>query len=165
MGILKTDLRKSPLAPDVNLDAIVTKTDKFTGADLTEIINRADRLAIREAPEKPTARTRAKAEAAASSARWMLRRTLTPCRSSRRATLRRHCTPPPLCLRCRPRAVHAICCTARAAARSDGSNRISHDGIRRGSGRCGAGRAASRSASSGRRPVCITKRSAMFSNL
>ena len=63
-SIFKACLRKSPLGPDVNLDALVNKTDKFTGADLTEIVNRAGKLAIREALDIAMARKRAAAEAA-----------------------------------------------------------------------------------------------------
>lgn len=63
-SVLKAALRKSPLGPDVNIDALVAKTDKFTGADLSEIVNRAGKLAIREALDKVTARKRAQAEAA-----------------------------------------------------------------------------------------------------
>lgn len=65
LAILKANLRKSPLGPDVNLDAIVAKTDKFTGADLTEICNRAGKLAMREAFEIAAARKRASEAAAA----------------------------------------------------------------------------------------------------
>ena len=63
-SIFKACLRKSPLGPDVNIDALVNKTDKFTGADLTEIVNRAGKLAIREALDIATARKRAAQEAA-----------------------------------------------------------------------------------------------------
>jgi transitional endoplasmic reticulum ATPase len=68
LSILKACLRKSPLGPDVNLDALVAKTDKFTGADLTEIVNRAGKLAIRQALDIAMARKRAAAEAAESGA-------------------------------------------------------------------------------------------------
>jgi transitional endoplasmic reticulum ATPase len=65
LSILKANLRKSPLGPDVNLEAIVAKTDKFTGADLTEVVNRAGKLAMREAFEKTAQRKAALAAAAA----------------------------------------------------------------------------------------------------
>ena len=47
-SILKSVLRKSPVNSDVDLDYLATQTDKFTGADLTEICQRAAKLAIRE---------------------------------------------------------------------------------------------------------------------
>ncbi len=52
MSILKANLRKSPIHPKVNLSHIATHTDKFTGADLTEICQRAVKLAISENIEK-----------------------------------------------------------------------------------------------------------------
>merc|ERR1711916_75182 len=51
-SILKASLRKSPLAPEVDLAFLARHTDKFTGADLTEICQRAAKLAIRESIEK-----------------------------------------------------------------------------------------------------------------
>jgi len=47
-SILRATLRKSPVAKDVDLDFLAQCTDKFTGADLTEICQRAAKLAIRE---------------------------------------------------------------------------------------------------------------------
>ena len=47
-SILKAACRKSPLAADVNLNAIAQVTNGFSGADLTEICQRAAKLAIRE---------------------------------------------------------------------------------------------------------------------
>lgn len=52
LAILKANLRKSPLAPDVNLEAIVNATEGFSGADLTAICQRAAKLAIRESIAK-----------------------------------------------------------------------------------------------------------------
>eukprot|EP01105_Mastigella_eilhardi_P021588 TRINITY_DN523_c0_g3_i1.p1 TRINITY_DN523_c0_g3~~TRINITY_DN523_c0_g3_i1.p1 ORF type:complete len:803 (-),score=268.24 TRINITY_DN523_c0_g3_i1:147-2501(-) len=49
VSILKSVLRKSPLAPDVNLEYMAQVTSGFSGADLTEICQRACKLAIREA--------------------------------------------------------------------------------------------------------------------
>jgi len=57
-SILKATLRKSPVAKDVNLDFLSEKTDGFSGADLTEICQRACKLAIRESIEKELARER-----------------------------------------------------------------------------------------------------------
>ena len=40
-------LRKSPVAPDVDLDLLVKYTNGFSGADITEICQRACKYAIR----------------------------------------------------------------------------------------------------------------------
>lgn len=48
LSILKAQLKKSPLAPDVNLSFLAKNTHGFSGADLTEICQRAAKLAIRE---------------------------------------------------------------------------------------------------------------------
>jgi len=48
LSILKAVLRKTPLHKDVDLPYLASQTDKFTGADLTEICQRAAKLAIRE---------------------------------------------------------------------------------------------------------------------
>jgi transitional endoplasmic reticulum ATPase len=45
-------LRKSPIAKDVSIDMIADHTNKFSGADLTEICQRACKYAIRESIEK-----------------------------------------------------------------------------------------------------------------
>ncbi|XP_059186614.1 transitional endoplasmic reticulum ATPase [Centropristis striata] len=50
-AILNANLRKSPVARDVDLDYLSGITDGFSGADLTEICQRACKLAIREAIE------------------------------------------------------------------------------------------------------------------
>ena len=47
-GILKAQLRKTPVAPDVNIDFIASKTHGFSGADLGFITQRAVKLAIKE---------------------------------------------------------------------------------------------------------------------
>ena len=52
VDILKSALRKSPLAKDVSIDEMATATAKFSGADLTEICQRACKYAIRESIEK-----------------------------------------------------------------------------------------------------------------
>jgi transitional endoplasmic reticulum ATPase len=49
IGILKSALRKSPVAPDVDLVQIARATEGFSGADLTEICQRACKFTIREA--------------------------------------------------------------------------------------------------------------------
>ncbi|ORX82620.1 AAA ATPase [Basidiobolus meristosporus CBS 931.73] len=58
LGVLKATLRKSPLSPEVNLDFLAKNTHGFSGADLTEICQRAAKLAIRESIEKDIQRER-----------------------------------------------------------------------------------------------------------
>ena len=48
LSILKANLRKSPVAPDVDLNVIAQATEKYSGADLAEICQRAAKFAIRE---------------------------------------------------------------------------------------------------------------------
>eukprot|EP00884_Botryococcus_braunii_P011469 jgi/Botrbrau1/20322/Bobra.0006s0005.1 len=60
--IFKAVLRKSPIAPDVDVDLLVKFTNGFSGADITEICQRACKYAIRENIEKDIERERAKAE-------------------------------------------------------------------------------------------------------
>ncbi|KAL6122440.1 hypothetical protein NUSPORA_00523 [Nucleospora cyclopteri] len=48
LSILKAKLNKAPLGEDVNLEAISDMTEGFSGADLTEICQRAAKFAIRE---------------------------------------------------------------------------------------------------------------------
>ena len=45
--IFMAALRKSPVAPDVDLDLLVKYTNGFSGADITEICQRACKYAIR----------------------------------------------------------------------------------------------------------------------
>merc|ERR1719414_982415 len=59
--ILKANLRKSPIAKGVDLNQIVKVTKGFSGADLTEICQRACKLAIRESIEKDIQRSRERA--------------------------------------------------------------------------------------------------------
>ena len=47
-GILKANLRKTPVEEDVDLDFLARHTEGFSGADMTEICQRACKLAIRE---------------------------------------------------------------------------------------------------------------------
>jgi len=61
MAILKATLRNSPIAKDVDLEFLAKKTNGFSGADLTEICQRAAKLAIRESIEKDIERENAKA--------------------------------------------------------------------------------------------------------
>jgi len=67
LSILKAALRKSPVANEVNLGYLAKSTHGFSGADLTEICQRAAKLAIRESIDADIRQTRekaAKAEAA-----------------------------------------------------------------------------------------------------
>merc|ERR1719228_2362465 len=62
ISILKANLRKSPIAKDVDLNHIAKVTKGFSGADLTEICQRACKLAIREAIEKDIAQEKRRQE-------------------------------------------------------------------------------------------------------
>ncbi|CAN0443292.1 unnamed protein product, partial [Hapterophycus canaliculatus] len=48
LSILKAVLRKTPISKDVDLEYLSAQMEKFTGADLTEICQRAAKIAIRE---------------------------------------------------------------------------------------------------------------------
>uniref|UniRef100_A0A8C4S2L4 Transitional endoplasmic reticulum ATPase n=1 Tax=Erpetoichthys calabaricus TaxID=27687 RepID=A0A8C4S2L4_ERPCA len=58
IAILKANLRKSPVSKDVDLDFLAKMTNGFSGADLTEICQRACKLAIRESIENEIRRER-----------------------------------------------------------------------------------------------------------
>ena len=62
LAIFRAALRKSPIAKDVDLEYLAKVTPGFSGADLTEICQRACKLAIRESIEKDAARHRAAKE-------------------------------------------------------------------------------------------------------
>ena len=49
VSIIKAVLRKSPVAPNVNLEFLAEKCEGFSGADMTELCQRATKAAIREA--------------------------------------------------------------------------------------------------------------------
>lgn len=68
ISILQATLKKSPIAPDVDLTFLAKATHGFSGADLTEICQRASKLAIRESIEFDIRREREKAAKAAESA-------------------------------------------------------------------------------------------------
>merc|ERR1712115_563734 len=57
---LRATLRKSPVSKDVDLSYLASQTDKFTGADLTEICQTACKLAIREEIARDIERQRMK---------------------------------------------------------------------------------------------------------
>lgn len=61
-SIFKATLRKSPIAPDVDLSLLGRVTEGFSGADITEICQRACKYAIRESIEKDIEKSRRKAE-------------------------------------------------------------------------------------------------------
>jgi len=49
LAIFKTQLRKAPLDPEINIEVLARSTHGFSGADITEICTSASKLAIREA--------------------------------------------------------------------------------------------------------------------
>ncbi|RMZ99158.1 transitional endoplasmic reticulum ATPase [Brachionus plicatilis] len=61
INILKAALRKSPISKDVDLEFLAKATHGFSGADLTEICQRACKIAIRELIEKDMQRERERA--------------------------------------------------------------------------------------------------------
>jgi transitional endoplasmic reticulum ATPase len=58
LGILKAQLRKTPVADDVNLTYIASKTHGFSGADLGFITQRAVKIAIKESINLDIQRTK-----------------------------------------------------------------------------------------------------------
>jgi len=62
LSILKANLRKSPVAADVDLEHLARVTKGFSGADLTEICQRTCKLAIRECIAKDIEHARERAE-------------------------------------------------------------------------------------------------------
>ena len=52
VAILRANFRKTPLSPDVDLEALAAATHGFSGADLSGICQRACKLAIRESIAK-----------------------------------------------------------------------------------------------------------------
>lgn len=57
-GILKAQLRKTPVADDVNIDYIASRTHGFSGADLGFVTQRAVKLAIKQAISMDIERTK-----------------------------------------------------------------------------------------------------------
>jgi len=51
VSVLKAVLRKSPIAPNINMEFLGDLTDGFTGADITELCQRSTKAAIRESIE------------------------------------------------------------------------------------------------------------------
>lgn len=62
MRIFQAALRKSPLAKEVDLEALARYTQGFSGADITEICQRASKYAIREDIEKDIEREKRRSE-------------------------------------------------------------------------------------------------------
>lgn len=62
VSILKANLKKSPLGPEVDLAFLASKTHGYSGADLTEICQRACKQAIRENIAKDIEREKELAE-------------------------------------------------------------------------------------------------------
>ncbi|KAF8932741.1 transitional endoplasmic reticulum ATPase [Dissophora ornata] len=62
LSVLKSTLRKSPVSGEINLNFIAKSTHGFSGADLTEICQRACKLAIRENIEADLRRERERKE-------------------------------------------------------------------------------------------------------
>eukprot|EP00753_Platysulcus_tardus_P012728 PLAT3528.1.p1 GENE.PLAT3528.1~~PLAT3528.1.p1 ORF type:complete len:829 (-),score=486.16 PLAT3528.1:123-2573(-) len=60
-SIVRAVLRKTPVSREVDLDYLAEHTEKFSGADLTEICQRAAKFAIRESIEAVMERERAAA--------------------------------------------------------------------------------------------------------
>jgi len=60
--IFQSVLRKSPVAPDVDFDALTKHTHGFSGADITEICQRSCKYAIRESIERDIEREKQMAE-------------------------------------------------------------------------------------------------------
>lgn len=54
LGVLKANLRKTPISRDVDLNFLANITDGFSGADLTEICQKAAKSAVRDAIEAET---------------------------------------------------------------------------------------------------------------
>jgi len=64
LSIFKAALNKSPISPDVDLAFLSKNTHGFSGADITEICQRAAKLAIRESIDADIRRLREKKAAA-----------------------------------------------------------------------------------------------------
>jgi len=65
INVLKACLRKSPVARDVDLNFLAEHTKGYSGADLTEICQRACKNAIRESIEKEIEKERSRVESGA----------------------------------------------------------------------------------------------------
>jgi len=61
LGVLKANLRKTPIAKDIDLDFVAKITEGFSGADITELCQRACKAAIRDSIEAEARRKAAEA--------------------------------------------------------------------------------------------------------
>jgi len=61
LGVLKANLRKTPISKDIDMDFVAKLTEGFSGADLTELCQRACKSAIRDAIEADARRKAAEA--------------------------------------------------------------------------------------------------------
>ena len=59
LNVFKASLRKSPVAPDVSLEKMAQSTEGFSGADITEICQRAAKNAIRDSIAAGVSRAKA----------------------------------------------------------------------------------------------------------
>jgi transitional endoplasmic reticulum ATPase len=48
ISVLKANLRKTPIAKDIDLNFLAKLTEGFSGADLTEICQKAAKAAVRD---------------------------------------------------------------------------------------------------------------------
>lgn len=51
VGVLKANLRKTPISKDIDINFLGTLTDGFSGADIMEVCQRAAKAAVRDAIE------------------------------------------------------------------------------------------------------------------
>merc|ERR1712021_149667 len=91
LSILRATLRKSPVSEDVDLSYLASQTDKFTGADLTEICQTACKLAIREEIERDIERERMRDDAGEDMEEDEEEEEEDRCQKSSRLTLRQLC--------------------------------------------------------------------------
>jgi transitional endoplasmic reticulum ATPase len=61
LGVLKANLRKTPIAKDVDMEFLAKLTEGFSGADITELAQRACKAAIRDSIEAEARRKAAEA--------------------------------------------------------------------------------------------------------
>ena len=71
--ILAIQTQKMPLASDVDLDVVAQRTERFTGADLEDVVRRAGLIALRESLE-----TKEVTQAHFEKALWESRASVTP---------------------------------------------------------------------------------------
>lgn len=64
MGIFESYLKSRPLAPDIDMQKLASRTERFTGADIQSVCTEAARKALRRAGNKPEPITMADLETA-----------------------------------------------------------------------------------------------------